>query len=368
MDELRRRELALAEDVAHKTRIYLDLKYWIYCRDARAGTTTDAVRVRLYDLLNELVSRGLVICPLDGAVLREVLKQRDPVRLSQVAAVVDELSLGVCFKPFVDRVRGEILHFLYRCIAPDLPLHERECLVWTKVGYAFGAFDAHNERLSAQENRLINEAFLDRMWSSTAAEFIESLSPSADEFHQLGPDYLRLAHDTTMANAAYADAYVARNGRPPRWREIYEAEVRGMFDVLADDVWDAAAYLQSRVPNRLPATPARSTERALRLAGALATAFLTRDLWRAFPGAHIPAMLHTRVRHDRGRRIHENDFLDFQHACAALPYCSAFFTERSLTSMLNTGTPSLAKQFGVTVLADPNDAVTFLRAIAALAN
>ena len=81
-----------------------------------------------------------------------------------------------------------------------------------------------------------------------------------------------------------------------------------------------------------------------------------RDVLRTI---NILASLHASLRWNKGRRYRGNDLFDFHHAAAALAYCDAFFTERSLCAMLTERHLALDKLYGCHVAASVDDAIAF---------
>lgn len=79
------RRRALAKRVLGRKRIYLDQKYWIYCRDAMLGRPQKPIHDALWAKLLTLVSAAKVLCPAGITVLLETQKQRDPKKLAATA-------------------------------------------------------------------------------------------------------------------------------------------------------------------------------------------------------------------------------------------------------------------------------------------
>src|SRR3954449_5432258 len=75
---------ALEEDVARealgKTRVYLDLRYWIFLRDADLGKQQRPVHVKLLDTMLRGVSEGRIVCPITEAVFFELDRQGNTER------------------------------------------------------------------------------------------------------------------------------------------------------------------------------------------------------------------------------------------------------------------------------------------------
>jgi len=357
MGILRDRELALADEVLAKKRVYLDTKYWIYCRDALTGSDAKPAKREVLEILRRRASDGDLICPLDEVILSEIFNHGDRERRTAMALVLEELSRGVCLKPFFTKLEAELSHFLTGALAPSMPLIPLERLVWTRVAFAFGAFAATNPRFTEAENVLINEAFDDHLWSMTTPAVFEYWNKSNQLVESIRWDHSTLASRLNVENAAHAN-------EASSWTEVYETEVRGTIDALREQIWEVYLGIQYRLPEVVPAPPIDvSNEHYGTLASALAAAFLRGKLWRRLPTIHIHATLHARVRWDKQRRLKANDFGDFRHASAALAHCQLFLTESSLAASLASGTPSLASQFKAVVVADLDEAVAALEAL-----
>ena len=85
---------------------------------------------------------------------------------------------------------------------------------------------------------------------------------------------------------------------------------------------------------------------------------LTRDKARdVLRTLHIDASLHAAFRWDKKRKLRSNDLDDFTHAKAALAYCNAFFTERSLRSLITSKHLALDKLYDCHVAATEDEAL-----------
>jgi|SRR5271165_5478853 len=82
-----------------------------------------------------------------------------------------------------------------------------------------------------------------------------------------------------------------------------------------------------------------------------------RDILRTM---HIQACLYASVRWNKRRKLKGNDLLDFHHAAAALAYCHAFFTERSLKALITQHHLALDKCYKCRVIASVDEAVEYV--------
>lgn len=100
---------------------------------------------------------------------------------------------------------------------------------------------------------------------------------------------------------------------------------------------------------------------ASQIGGMICEAFRLTRLKNNFPTFTIRAALATSVRWDRRRKYKSNDFHDFGHAAAALPYFDIFATERSLRHLLVTDLKFDAR-FSTAIECEPEAILTRLPA------
>jgi hypothetical protein len=75
---VRRSQLALANALRERVKIYLDTNYWVDLRKADAGLGS-ASMVELLACLRDLVARGRAVCPLSESSFIELLNQTDAI-------------------------------------------------------------------------------------------------------------------------------------------------------------------------------------------------------------------------------------------------------------------------------------------------
>jgi hypothetical protein len=78
------------------------------------------------------------------------------------------------------------------------------------------------------------------------------------------------------------------------------------------------------------------------------------------PAMHIIAAAHAAIRTDPKRRFKAGDWHDLNHASMALPYCSAFFTERSLAHLLKHPPFSKRVEHQCRILCDGDEIIDYL--------
>lgn len=82
---------------------------------------------------------------------------------------------------------------------------------------------------------------------------------------------------------------------------------------------------------------------------------------RALPSVYIGAMLHAAIRSEKKRKIDRNDIFDFRHTSAALPHCTAFFTDGRLKKLITSGHMRLDKLYNCRIAATPSEAIAILK-------
>jgi hypothetical protein len=110
---VRSRQLALAQSILPKQRVYLDKKFWILVREAAMGRRVHETANRLLDGLRLRAGRGEIVCPISESLFMELMKQSDLETRRATAQVIDELSAGVTLIPNDRRIATEIAHYIY---------------------------------------------------------------------------------------------------------------------------------------------------------------------------------------------------------------------------------------------------------------
>jgi len=93
------------------------------------------------------------------------------------------------------------------------------------------------------------------------------------------------------------------------------------------------------------------------------TALQEEEGCKQLPSLHVHTCLHAAFRWDKLRTFKANDIFDFFHASAALAYCQAFFTERSLCATITSKELGLDKFYNCHVVAKVEDAITYVRTL-----
>jgi hypothetical protein len=350
---VRSRQLELASSLEHKKAIYLDIKFWIILRDVVTGVRNDPVDLELLSLLREGRGEEKIFCPISDSTFAELLKKADVKSREVTADLIDELSLGITLIPFHLRAGTELAHFLHSALTPNevYPLNQ---LVWSKLSYVMGFLHPRGTPFDSATELKMQEMFFEHMWTLSMREMVDRIGD-----HAL-PDPERfdaLAARLNELNTQHA-------GDLRNFMQTYENEVHGILDVFMEVAIDIVSQMvQLKYGEGHQLSPEQRKEEGKRLHNLFFAAFKTERAKDVLPTLHILASLHAAIRWNRQQRLKANDFLDFQHATAALGYCDAFFTERPLRALVTASHLALDRRYGCDVIASPEDAVAYLRGL-----
>jgi hypothetical protein len=348
----RNRQLELATSLQGRRAVYLDLKYWIGLRNADAAGRAPHPYSDLLIALRQAVSNGRVFCPISDSCFLEVFKQSDPTTRRKTAELIDELSLGVTVISSDLRIGTEIAHLLHAARTRDqvFPLDQ---LVWTKLSYVLGYHNPPVGMFDERTGRAIEKAFFDHMWTISLVEMERLIG---DAMSAVDPGHHeRLARTLT-------DDIEEHAAELKSFKQAYEHELVGVMDLFAGR---AADILCDMAPPSLGPRPAKETDEYRSIErhclGLLVAAMKTDHGKATLRTLHINTCLHAAMRWNKGQKFKANDFFDYQHAAAAVGYCDAFFTERTLCSVLTRGDFALDKLYACTVVSTPEAALRYVR-------
>jgi hypothetical protein len=284
-----------------------------------------------------------------------MFKQADPHSRAATANLISELSLGATFLTYEMRVGTEIAHYVHAARTPDAvdPLRE---LVWSKPAYVMGFVDPVSMAFDPATCLVMRKAFFDHMWDDVT--LIQVCDMLGDKFVHADP--LRFRETTGRVNEqirAHADSL-------KNMKTAYQHELVGVLDLFAGQL---AVILAPTLPPEAGPLPKEGTpERAevdRQCLAFLVGAFGTEAGRKALRTLHINTTLHAAVRWNKGQALKANDLFDFQHACAALAYCDAFFTEGPLCTLVSRPDLGLLEQFGCFVSADVAACLAYIEGV-----
>lgn len=342
-------EAEASQAALSKVRIYLDLRYWIFLRDASVGSPQRAIHSALLTVLRKAVTAQKVVCPITDAVFFELFRQGDPERRMQSVRLMDELSGGTVIKNSLDRFYLEVMDFLDSTKVarslPQVPFPN----VWVRP-YSF----LGTPQLSGwgeKEDLAINKAFLTFMWRRSIEDLLTDTTAPEDDGEQrfaTSMNELSLQHRPSMRSF-------------PR---VYEAEVWGFIQSAATDVEAVfASHIKRTFPNAPNPSEAERAELRRTSCNVLFHAIRLRKAGITLPLIRIIAGLHAIIRW-RKRPFVPQDYSDMYHAAAAIPYCGIFFTERFLKNVCTTPPLDFGKVFDAKIVSDEEEALELVERLA----
>jgi hypothetical protein len=323
---VKRRKLALSQYVLTKKRIYLDQKYWIYCRDAALGRPQNPAHVELLSLLRRVVSGGGALCPVAHPVLEETFKQNDPETRMATAKVIDELSDGVAIEPLNTLTQMELQHFLHSTTRPSGALHAANELVWTWPSWVMGLLKPYSKAFDEATNLAIQKAFFDTTTCMPFSSLVESLD---------GAPLSDFPYDTEESQRARTDETRQHKHEFKTFEDVFLIEVAGGLDALKDQIEEATAHIVALRMGRRPTQAEIENSRGTRpnLSDVICSAFKFNKVGKALPSIRIMSGIQAAIRY-RDQPYKKGDMHDHLHACIALPYCNFFLTEKNLGNLL----------------------------------
>ncbi|HEY5602206.1 MAG TPA: hypothetical protein VIM41_03780 [Gammaproteobacteria bacterium] len=323
-DYYRSLRLDLSQEMVGKKVVYLDTKFWVILRDGYLDPTKNQLESKLLNLTLDLSAKKVCVFPISEDLFLEILKQTDIKTLKATVELIDKLSNGISSISYDDRIKLEIMQFWYSTLGKNV--YETKELVWTKLAYNMGLHSFEIPQLSTEENRVLQKAFIDQMWSISMSQMIEVMLENG------GLTKLEFAIANKLNEGKYKHQDEARS-----FNQMFLNEVGGIVDVYRDALADMMEFMyQKETGENL--TQKQSTEHrdeTKRVMGnTIYNLFRLNKVGKAMPFIRISSALHASVRWDKKQKFQDHDFHDFRHATTALPYCDYFFTEKRLAHLL----------------------------------
>ncbi len=342
------KQIELAASIKDRKKVYLDLRYWIWLRDADAGNPETQAIAELLKVVRTAVANGRIICPISDVVLMELMKQvySDDRRIA-TARLIDELSMGVSLINSQTRVGTEVYSLFLSGQINTGRVHTMQELVWTKVCHVLG--ESFPTFPGMPPDILLNfqQKFIDRLWNSTLTEMVTTMGDQDRDRE----DFRALSDDTNRQRDLHQAEITS-------YRRAYDIELRGAIDASSDAVADAVAgIVEGKGGVRSEPGTAKLDETQQSWKDILFHAIKKPKGKSIARTLHIETSLHAALRVDKARRFKPNDFWDFHHASAAIGYCDAFFTEGPLRELCGQKSLGFDKISDCVVVSEPEMAL-----------
>jgi hypothetical protein len=340
-----------ASSLGSRQRIYLDTKYWNYCRDVIVCRPQKPEHAEIWRLLSVLFERGLVVCPVCQPNFLETLKLESDSRLV-VTDAMDRLSLGVAIQPPQELTKLEISYWTWTKLFGEESLGPIQTFAFMPAAFVLEELHIANTAFPPSAELMLQKAFLDvdaAMTLRDIALMTEHRPASGDN----DAEFQKLQNFHAKRNRTVFETF----------EQVYAIELDGIADLHEETLQGFGQQLWERGRRAIFDEPAESPEVLTRNLTALLIAGLKLGrISTEIPSLHIDTSLHAAIRFKR-QKFSKGDLWDFRHAVAALGYCDAFFTDRRLANLLKSKPPDLGRQYPCAILSDDQEIIDFLQEI-----
>jgi hypothetical protein len=340
---------SLEEDVAQealgRARVYLDLRYWIFLRDADLGKPQKPVHAKLLEEMLRGVCEGRFVCPITEAVFFEVDRQGNTERRMQTVRMIDRLCRGIVIKNSCERAVCEIHDFFDAAIVgKELPMFPCR-RVWVRPYSFLGTPQISG--WGAAEDLAINKAFLSYAWTRSLEDLLTDTPVPDDE-----------SDDALRANAVRITESSAKHAPEMRsFEQVFVDEVAGLIDAHRAEichVFRPYAAEMLRAAGADGHDPSTVEQHGLDLAYSAAAGPKPQ---RALPLIRTLAGLHAFIRWQRRRAFTFNDIFDLRHAAAAIPYCDVFLAEKFMKTACTSSLLDFGAAYSTLIICDEDEAL-----------
>lgn len=347
----KRRQVQLGESLDGLLALYLDQNFWIRLRKSEFGQGNKDEQ-ELLSVIRGAAKDGRIFCPISESVFMELMKQSDISSRLRTAKLIDELSFGIALIAPDVRIATELARFVYYRGPKASSLHPLRHLVWTKLPWVLGIHHPVSAAFDQAMMLAVQKSFFDKMWSVSMSDMIATIGDTA---WPPSDDFDRLAVNLNDSNRQHASEIKT-------FKDAYRAEALGVVDFVMDDMMKTVSDIAARESGSFFSKDSpewfaqREQWRSL-----LFVALQEDEGCRQLPSLHVLARLHAAFRWNKARQFEANDFFDFHHAAAAVGYCQAFFTERSMRAMITENNVALDSFHGCHVESSVPAAISYLR-------
>lgn len=356
---IRAANIELGKSLQGKVKIYLDQRWWIYCRQALFGEPCSDERMAICKQIQVLVQAGRVVCPAAEPVLSELLKIPTESTRRNMAAVIDELSLGYSLQSQAVLDRIELLDVLTRLLNVKTECHSIHHLVWTRVAWVLGLQLPTSKRASPADAEAMQTSYFDSRGGSV------SMSDLVREWDLVAAAARIAVDDSAIIESANQD--IDRYGsQRPDFVDLFLGQCAVALDGLRPALTnDVAVFLWTRMKGETEGElPAAIRDLAADIfIDALRKRYTEAGTAFELPSVQIPAAI-IAAKVSSGHKFRRGDYWDIRHARFALPYCTHFFTERSLASLVVGNPGNASNLYQCKVLSDDTEIAKEVQAIA----
>jgi hypothetical protein len=338
----------LLEGLSKSKLIYLDTNYWVWLREAELGHgSTNAVS--LLNTLRTMVRSREAICVSQLNSFLELGKQEE-TSLRVTASLLDELTEGIVIASMPELLKYDCEQYISAKLGIQI---QGGLSIWTKVG------QIHQHTLpekmpgpvTSADRDVVLKATIDALWNATFEDVFDQFSWATKHTLNADIDSEVIARVEERKMKQLAEGQSRERGRLSEFSQFVNEFLRPIFtDQLR--TWNT----QHHLPNGLDGF----MHQLQAVMDGAVDDFKARTLGKFLPSAAIPVELYTLYETGNpNKRLTTNDWVDWNHAAAALPHCNVFLTERNLAHQLRQELKA-DRQYGCTVIGTLEDALNEL--------
>lgn len=333
-------KIQLGSELSKKRLIYLDVNFWIYLRKCMTNDKIEGVYYDFYDLLLSLVKKNEVLCPINHSVFSELLKQDNVESRINTSKVIDLFSNSIALIFEFEREELELQYYIRQKLLGEQFLTPIEQYVWVKIPYILGVAIPHSDKIDKDIQKKIQIEFFKHSWNITLEEMMRNyLRDSVLPFLDMSKRASKLnkgkfSHSDEIKSLVSLFRTELKGGL-----SVYIEVAKNYFEILSRNRPDILMSLSTKLLINNPKDLCDKIEKAI----------LKDNIGKYLPDIYINTCIHTLMRWDKTRQFKANDFYDFEHARAALPYFQYFFTDGPLKHMLSMKPYELSNRYNCVV-------------------
>lgn len=339
---LERYRSVLLSGLSRTKLFYLDTNYWVRLRDAELGCGTPEA-ARLLQTLRAMVRSREVLCVSHFHSFLEIGTQEE-ASLRVTARLLDELTEGVMIASPADLLAWECAEFIGAKLGLSL-LHD--LCAWTKIGQ-FHKHELPTVPVTKADRNVILKSLIDTLWNASFEHVLGAFEWKTKSRlnASLKPEVLAQVEARKQKQAVIGLS--REQTRLNEFSQVVNGELRPVF---------ASQLRNWHIQHEFPKGVAALSRHLQVVLDAAVSEFKTRTLGRLLPSVSIRTELYALYEMDRKKGpLTNNDWVDWNHAAAALPYCDMFFTEKHLAHLLRTELKA-DQQFGCEVFGTMEEAL-----------
>lgn len=291
-----------------KSPVYLDLNFWIRLADANLKSGDKGFEQLLGAMRK---ARSKFFCPISAAHVFELGKIGDESRRKSRIDMMEEFSNGLCITPPFELLSLEIENAAYEYFqVPEEGRLDVGSLAFRPIRFVTGQFQLDYsplaKALTVQELEQIKKEFERGMEKMSVRELLEALNQEDAKRAAFEQQEQALADATNKEKKKRLDAGT-KLSRKQEWEEQFKAFVLS---------WQSFVTM----------TIVRLKVEGVDLYASIPK-FIQSPGFRRMPFLYVWTTWMTAEMMNLDRTSTANDFFDWQHVCAAMPYTDIFATE-----------------------------------------